>query len=63
MANKKEEMLPSTERQWKEKVKAAKNKADEVYGVCHRKFTGIVMRATYLTTEQKEKLVEDLNKS
>ena len=61
--SKKEEMLPSTEREWKEKVKAEKNRADTIFGAVTRKHIGIIVRAKYLTTEHKELLIAEINVS
>ena len=55
-------VLNSERKAYLEQIKEANKRADEVYGVCHRKFMGIVMRALFLTTEQKEKLAEEINK-
>jgi hypothetical protein len=60
--NKELPLLPSTVKEWKEKVTVEKNRADQIYGVCHRKFNSIILRADYLTVEQKEKLIEELMK-
>ena len=64
MAKKDKELplLPSTIREWKEKVTIEKNRADQTYGCVMRKVNGAIIRADYLTTDQKEKLIAEIIK-
>lgn len=55
-------MLPSTEREYQEKIKQAEHKAAEQFALGLRKALGVVNRADYLTEEQKKKLAEDFLK-
>jgi len=55
-------MMPSTEREYREKIKQAEHKATENYFLGLRKALGVVNRADYLTEEQKQKLAEDFLK-
>lgn len=55
-------LVPSERRQLKDKIKEQKKRADEIYGCLMRKVNGIIIRADYLTTEQKSKLIEELLK-
>ena len=51
--------MPSTEREYQERVKQAEHKAAEQFALGLRKALGVVNRADYLTEEQKQKLAED----
>lgn len=55
-------MLPSTEREYREKIKQAEHKATEQFYLGLRKALGVVNRAEYLTEEQKQKLAEEFLK-
>lgn len=55
-------LLNSERKELNEKIKEAKKRADETYGCVMRKVNGLIIRATYLTTEQKERLIEELLK-
>lgn len=55
-------MLPSTEREYREKIKQAEHKATEQYALGLNRALGVVNRADYLTEEQKQKLAEDFLK-
>lgn len=55
-------MMPSTEKEYREKIKQAEHKATEQYYLGLRKALGVVNRADYLTEEQKQKLAEDFLK-
>ncbi len=64
MAKKDKELplLPSTIKEWKEKVQVEKNRADQVYGCVMRKVNGIIIRSDFLTEDQKSKLIAELLK-
>lgn len=51
-------MLPSIEREYKEKIKQAEHKATEQHWLGIAKCVGVVNRANFLTLEQKEMLTE-----
>lgn len=53
-------LLNSERKAYEEKIKEAKKRADETYGCVMRKVNGLIIRATYLTTEQKQLLIEEL---
>lgn len=53
-------MLNSERKELREKIKEANKRADETYGCVIRKVNGLIIRATYLSTEQKERLIEEL---
>ena len=55
-------MLPSTEREYQEKIKKAEHKATEQFYLGLRKALGVVNRADYLTEEQKQKLAKEFLK-
>lgn len=55
-------MLPSTEREYQERIKQAEHKATEQFYLGLRRALGAVNRADYLTEEQKQKLSEDFLK-
>lgn len=54
--------MPSTEREYQERVKQAEHKAAEQFALGLRKALGVVNRADYLTEQQKQKLAEDFLK-
>lgn len=56
-------LLNSERKELLQRITDANNRADTVHGVCTRKFMGLVMRADFLTVEQKEKLAELVNQS
>lgn len=58
--NKELPLIPSERRQYEEKIKEANKRADETFGCVMRKVNGLIVRATYLSTEQKERLIEEL---
>lgn len=51
-------LLNSERKELLQRITDANNRADMIHGACTRKFMGLVMRADFLTTEQKEKLAE-----
>lgn len=53
-------MLNSEKKELLERIKVEKNRADQVFGCVMRKVNGVVIRADYLTTEQKERLIAQL---
>ena len=55
-------MMPSMEKEYREKIKQAEHKATEQFYLGLRKAIGVVNRADYLTEEQKQKLAEDFLK-
>lgn len=55
-------MMPSTEQEYRERIKQAEHKATEQFALGLRKALGVVNRADYLTKEQKQKLAEDFLK-
>lgn len=55
-------MMPSVEKEYREKIKQAEHKATEQFYLGLRKALGAVNRADYLTEEQKQKLSEDFLK-
>ena len=54
--------MPSTEREYQERIKQAEHKSTEQFALGLRKALGAVNRANYLTEEQKQKLAEDFLK-
>lgn len=51
-------LLNSERKDLLQRITDANNRADTIHGVCTRKFMGLVMRADFLTVDQKEKLAE-----
>lgn len=56
-------LLNSERKELLQRIKDAESRADTIHGVVTRKFMGLVMRADFLTIEQKEKLAELINQS
>lgn len=54
--------MPSTEREYQERIKQAEHKSTEQFYLGLRKALGVVNRADYLTEEQKQKLAGDFLK-
>lgn len=55
-------LLPSERKELTDKIKQEKNRADTIYECCMRNIRGKIVRAEYLTTDLKEKLIEELLK-
>lgn len=55
-------MIPSSERDLKDQIKAAEHKATENYHIAIRKAVEVINRAKFLTIEEKEELIEGLYK-
>ena len=55
-------MIPSSERELKEKVKAAEHKATEQWFLALSRTVGVINRAEFLSTEEKEQLIKEIYK-
>lgn len=55
-------MMPSSERELKEQIKAAEHKATEQWFLALSRAVGVINRAEFLSTEQKEQLIKDIYK-
>jgi len=53
-------LLNSERKELLQRIKDAENKADTIFGAVTRKHNSIIVRAKYLTTEQKEMLLAEI---
>lgn len=53
-------LLNSERKELLQRIKDAENRADTIFGAVTRKHNSIIIRAKYLTTEQKEKLLSEI---
>ena len=55
-------MMPSTERELKEQIKAAEHKATEQWNLAIRKCISVINQDKELTEEQKKRIIEGFYK-
>jgi hypothetical protein len=55
-------MMPSTERELKEQIKTAEHKTTEQWFLALSRAVGVINRAEFLSTEQKEQLIKEIYK-
>lgn len=53
-------LLNSERKELLQRIKDAESRADTIFGAVTRKHNSIIVRADYLTTEQKEKLLAQI---
>jgi len=53
-------LLNSERKELLQRIKDSENKADTIFGAVTRKHNSIIVRAKYLTTEQKEMLLAEI---
>lgn len=58
--DKKLPLLNSERKELLQRIKDAENRADTIFGAVTRKHNSIIVRADYLTTEQKERLLTQI---
>lgn len=55
-------MLPSVEREYKEKIKQAEHKATEQWHLAIRRCVSVINLDKYLSEEDKKRIIEDFYK-
>lgn len=55
-------MLPSVQREYENKIKAAEHKATEQYHIALRRAVEVINRADFLTEDEKKELIERIYK-
>jgi len=55
-------MLPSVERELKDQIKAAEHKVTEQWFLALSRAVGVINRAKFLSTEEKEQLIKEIYK-
>jgi len=53
-------LLNSEKKELLQRITDANNRADTIFGCVTRKHNSIIVRADYLTTEQKERLLAEI---